>query len=187
MRPSIAGVGDQMKGQRIKSMLIRMLKKRSLPRIHKWRAKAVEKIQKAGYPLDFVNGGGTGSIQTTRREKVITEVTVGSGFFNPHLFDHYKDFQFFPAAFYAVQIVRQMKQGIFTCHGGGYPASGGLDKLRSPSIFLPAGAKMDINEGAGEVQTPVFYKGPEHLQLGDPIFSGTAKPVNYVNDLMNFI
>ena len=42
--------------------------------------------------LSIFNGGGTGSIFTTSNEPWITEVTVGSGFLSPHLFDYYSDF-----------------------------------------------------------------------------------------------
>ncbi len=171
----IAGVGDQVKSQKVKSTLIRLLKRRSLPKIHQWRAEAVQKIRDKGHSLVFVNGGGTGSILQTKKERDITEVAVGSGFYSPHLFDYYEDFQLNPAAFFAVQIVRQAKPGVFTCHGGGYLSSGGMDKFRLPKIHLLPGAKMDINEGAGEVQTPIFYTGSEKLNLGDPIFFRHSK------------
>lgn len=171
----IAGVGDQVKTQAIKSAIVRILKKRSLPKVRQWRASAVSYIREAGYDLSFVNGGGTGSVQSTREEKDITEIAVGSGFYCPHLFDHYKDFQLHPAAFFACQIVRQPKEGIYTCHGGGYMASGGVEALKAPKIHLLTGAKLDVNEGTGEVQTPVFYKGKEKLKMGDPVFFRHAK------------
>jgi D-serine deaminase-like pyridoxal phosphate-dependent protein len=40
---------------------------------------------------------------------------------------------------------------------------------------LPNGASLLPTEGAGEVQTPVAYAGPEVLALGDPIFFRHAK------------
>jgi D-serine deaminase-like pyridoxal phosphate-dependent protein len=40
---------------------------------------------------------------------------------------------------------------------------------------LPKGAKLTSLEGAGEVQTPVIYKGEHRLELGDPIFMRHAK------------
>lgn len=171
----IAGVGDQVKTQAIKSAIVRILKKRSLPKVREWRAAAVSYIQEAGYELSFVNGGGTGSVQSTREEKDITEIAVGSGFYAPHLFDNYVDFQLHPAAFFASQIVRQPKEGVFTCHGGGYIASGGVEALKAPKLHLLPGAKLDVNEGTGEVQTPVFYKGKEKLDVGDPVFFRHAK------------
>jgi D-serine deaminase-like pyridoxal phosphate-dependent protein len=171
----IAGVGDQVNGQALKSAVIRQLKKRSLPRLRKRRAAAVDQIRRAGHRLTFVNGGGTGSVLSTREEKTITEIAVGSGFFCPHLFDNYQDFKLHPAAFFALQIVRQPKEGVYTCHGGGYIASGGVEALKAPQIHLLPGARLDANEGAGEVQTPVFYKGKEALKIGDPVFFRHAK------------
>jgi D-serine deaminase-like pyridoxal phosphate-dependent protein len=129
----------------------------------------------AGLTLRFVNGGGTGSLHTTSRETAVTEVTAGSAFFAPLLFDHYHDFRFQPAAGYAIQIVRQPKPGLYTCLGGGYPASGQTGPDKSPQPYLPVGARLDGNEGAGEVQTPIHYTGPEKLALGDPIFMRHAK------------
>ncbi len=169
----IAGLGDR--GQGIKSFLIRLLKRMAIPKIQRWRSAAVSHIRKSGHKPVFVNGGGTGSLVSTKAEEVVTEVTAGSGFFSPHLFDHYEDFRYYPAAFYASQIVRKPKPGIFTCHGGGYLASGGIDPLRAPIVHFPRGARLDINEGAGEVQTPVFYKGSTPLGIGDPIFFRHSK------------
>ena len=42
-----------------------------------------------------------------------------------------------------------------TLLGGGYIASGAPGRDREPSPWLPEGLKLDSQEGAGEVQTPV--------------------------------
>lgn len=171
----IAGLGDQVPSQTVKSAIVRLLKKRSLPKVRQWRAEAVDQIRRAAYSLSFVNGGGTGSVRLTSEEKDITEIAVGSGFYCPHLFDNYKDFSLQPAAFFATQIVRRPKEGVFTCHGGGYIASGGVEALKAPQVHLLPGARLDKNEGTGEVQTPVFYKGNVPLNIGDPIFFRHSK------------
>ncbi|MCK5103888.1 MAG: amino acid deaminase/aldolase, partial [Cyclobacteriaceae bacterium] len=108
-------------------------------------------------------------------EDVITEVSVGSGFFNSHLFDNYRRFKHQPAAGFACAINRHPNRNIFTCSGGGYVASGSPEKLKLPLPFLPKGAKLIKNEGAGEVQTPIIYKGNEKLQIGDPVFFRHSK------------
>jgi D-serine deaminase-like pyridoxal phosphate-dependent protein len=41
--------------------------------------------------------------------------------------------------------------------------------------YLPRGCALLANEGAGEVQTPIVYRGPERLHLGDPVFLRHAK------------
>ncbi|MFO7679974.1 MAG: amino acid deaminase/aldolase [Chloroflexota bacterium] len=171
----IAGLGDANPEQKVMSRLIRLLKGRSIPQVARRRAGILAELAAAGLTLRFVNGGGTGSLHTTSRETAVTEVTAGSAFFAPLLFDHYHDFRFQPAAGYAIQIVRQPKPGLYTCLGGGYPASGQTGPDKSPQPYLPVGARLDGNEGAGEVQTPIHYTGPEKLALGDPIFMRHAK------------
>lgn len=171
----IAGVGDNHRQQKLKSLLIRWLKKRSIRELRQRRAEAIKHIHQLGLPLRFVNGGGTGSLLTTSTEQVVTEVTVGSGFFSPTLFDHYRDFRYQPTAGYAIEIVRKPKQHVFTCAGGGYIASGAVGVEKQPTPYLPAGAKLISLEGTGEVQTPILYNGPEELQLGDPIFMRHSK------------
>lgn len=171
----IAGVVDTHPINRMKNPLIRLLKSRSIPKIAKRRAEVVQALKDAGAPLTLVNGGGTGSLESTREEEAVTEITVGSGFYSSHLFDHYKSFKHLPAMAYAVEIVRIPQAGSYTAHGGGYVASGtpGLDKI--PEVYLPKGAKLEKNEAAGEVQTPIHFTGKDSLALGDPIFLRHAK------------
>jgi D-serine deaminase-like pyridoxal phosphate-dependent protein len=171
----IAGVGDAYPGQAAKNALVRQLKRRSAREVARRRAALVELVRSYGVSLRFVNGGGTGSMATTGAEAVVTEITVGSGFYSPALFDNYTGFRYLPAAGYAIEIVRQPAPAIYTCLGGGYTASGaaGADKLPKP--YLPRGARLLPLEGAGEVQTPIQYNGPLTLNPGDPIFMRHAK------------
>jgi D-serine deaminase-like pyridoxal phosphate-dependent protein len=171
----IAGVGDNAPGQRVKNTLIRALKRRSAKDVAKRRAELVALIGSLSGQLRFVNGGGTGSLRTTRAEPAVTEITVGSGFYSPALFDSYRDFRYQPAAAFAVEIVRRPQPDIYTCLGGGYVASGAAGKKKLPAVYLPQGARLEALEGAGEVQTPVRYRGTEKLDTGDPIFLRHAK------------
>lgn len=171
----IAGVGDNFPGQRAKNALVQTLKRRSVRDLAARRAAFIEQIKSYGLPLRFVNGGGTGSILTTREEEGVTEITVGSGFYAPTLFDNYRDFRYQPAAGYAIEIVRHPRPSIYTCLGGGYIASGGVGLEKQPQPYLPLGAQLDALEGAGEVQTPIRYKGNIPLQTGDPIFMRHSK------------
>ncbi|HEY1353999.1 MAG TPA: amino acid deaminase/aldolase, partial [Ktedonobacteraceae bacterium] len=171
----VAGVGDRIPGQALKSALVRRLKERSLGVIARRRSQIVDFIGTCGIALRFVNGGGTGSQHTTSLERAVTEVTVGSGFFSPGLFDHYRDFRYQPAVGYAIEIVRSPAPGIYTCLGGGYTASGAAGVEKLPLPYLPEGAHLVSLEGAGEVQTPVVYRGLHRLSLGDPIFMRHAK------------
>jgi D-serine deaminase-like pyridoxal phosphate-dependent protein len=171
----VAGVGDHVPGQAPKNTLVRYLKRRSLKDFVARRAALVELAKSYGQTPRFVNGGGTGSLLTTREEAAVTEITVGSGFYAPTLFDNYRDFRYQPAAGYAIQIVRRPGTSIYTCQGGGYTASGAVGPDKQPQPYLPHGAKLDGMEGAGEVQTPIWYNGPEKLALGDPVFMRHAK------------
>jgi D-serine deaminase-like pyridoxal phosphate-dependent protein len=171
----IAGVGDNFPGQTVKNLLLRQLKRRSVGVVAERRAALVELTKSYGLTLRFVNGGGTGSMTTTRADPVVTEITVGSGFYAPALFDHYRDFRYQPAAGFAIEIVRHPRPTIYTCLGGGYIASGSVGPEKQPQPYLPQGARLDPLEGAGEVQTPIRYEGTIPLKPGDPVFMRHSK------------
>lgn len=172
---AIAGMGDNFPGKALQNLVVKNLKADSVKIVAKRRAEAIAAVKSEGIELDFVNGGGTGSMEWTTAEEGVTEVTAGSGFYSPGLFDNYSNFRHGEAAFYAIEIVRKPTNNIFTCFSGGYIASGGVGWDKWPKPFLPKGAVLLQQEGAGEVQTPVIYKGQEQLQLGDPIFMRHAK------------
>ncbi len=170
----IAGLGDRVPGQYCKSVAVRWLKRVSIPKVAKRRQEVVTALTQAGAQLDFVNGGGTGSLLSTSQDPSVTEMTIGSGFFCPHLFDYYDHLSLSPAAGFALEVVRQPQSSRVTCAGGGYVASGAADKLRLPVPHLPKGLSLDANEGAGEVQTPLCYQADVSkkiaLSLGDSVF-----------------
>jgi D-serine deaminase-like pyridoxal phosphate-dependent protein len=171
----VAGLGDRIPGQGLKNAVIRMLKRRSIKAVAARRQAVVEALRKDGAQLDVVNGGGIGSMEFTREEAVVTEIAAGSGFYQSHLFDYYDNFRHHPAAGFAVEIIRAPQPGMWTCHGGGYIASGSIGQEKVPKPYLPEGAKLHPNEGAGEVQTPILYSGPEQLKIGDPVFFRHSK------------
>lgn len=171
----IAGVVDAAPGQALKNIIVRNLKRISAGKIKTKREEIFKGLKDQDIQVRFINGGGTGSLQETAEDPHLTEVTAGSGFFNSHLFDKYKDFTLDPAVGFAVEIVRRPKEFVYTCLGGGYIASGAAGKDKLPEIYLPKGAKLTPTEGVGEVQTPVLYKGPLELEHGDPIFFRHSK------------
>lgn len=171
----IAGVGDDAKNRFMKNKIIQFLKKKSLGEIAKKRREIVKYIEKDGYHLEFVNGGGTGSLHSTTKEKVVTEVTVGSGFYAPTLFDEYRSFQYQPAIGFALPIIRKPADKIFTCTSGGFIASGAVGKEKLPTPYSPDHCTLLPLEGAGEVQTPVYYSGHEDLKIGDAILFRPSK------------
>ena len=102
----IAGLGDRPLGKRAQEPVIRFIKRRSAAEIAERRAAVVAAVREVA-PVPIVNGGGTGSIQTTREEDVVTEITAGSGFYAPTLFDRYSSFSLTPAAMFAMPVVRR--------------------------------------------------------------------------------
>jgi D-serine deaminase-like pyridoxal phosphate-dependent protein len=170
----VAGVGDQPPGQRAKAVAIKAMQRASVKEMAERRAAVVAAVEEVA-PLQFVNGGGTGSLHTTSREKAVTELTAGSGFYAPALFDAYSSFTLRPAAMFALPVVRRPSGKVATCLGGGYIASGPAEESRLPVPHLPAGLKLDSQEGAGEVQTPVTGDAARHMRLGDRVYFRHAK------------
>jgi D-serine deaminase-like pyridoxal phosphate-dependent protein len=64
---------------------------------------------------------------------------------------------------------------VVTALGGGYPASGPPAASRQPAPYLPPGLKLDKDEGAGEVQTPLLGRVADSLSLGDRVWMRHAK------------
>jgi D-serine deaminase-like pyridoxal phosphate-dependent protein len=170
----IAGLGDHPLGKRMQAPLIRAMKRRSAAEIAERRAAVVAAVREVS-PVPIVNGGGTGSVHLTRREPVITEIAAGSGFFASTLFDRYADFTLTPAAMFAMPVVRRPSGGVATLLGGGYHASGAAGPDRLPTPYLPRGLRLDVQEGAGEVQTPVLGAAAASLRIGDRVYLRHAK------------
>jgi D-serine deaminase-like pyridoxal phosphate-dependent protein len=170
----IAGLGDQPPGRRLRGAAIRSIQRRSAAELARRRAEIVAAIRQFA-ALPIVNGGGTGSLELTSAEEAVTEVTAGSGFYAPGLFDHYSRFTLTPAAGFALPIVRKPSPRVATALGGGYLASGGGDAARLPTPWLPPGLALDGEEGAGEVQTPLLGEAAAGLEIGDRVYLRHAK------------
>jgi D-serine deaminase-like pyridoxal phosphate-dependent protein len=170
----IAGVGDRPPGKRLQGRVIAALQRRSAAEIRERRAAVVAAVRKVA-ELEFVNGGGTGSLHTTGTEPAVTELAAGSGFYAPTLFDSYSAFRLRPAAMFALPVVRKPAASIATALGGGYLASGAADPSRLPSPHLPPGLRLDRFEGAGEVQTPLLGEPARGLNIGDRVYFRHAK------------
>lgn len=170
----IAGVGDRPPGRRLRGAAIRFMQRRSAAELAERRAAIAAAVGELA-ELEIVNGGGTGSLELTGAEAAVTEVTAGSGFYAPHLFDHYSRFSLTPAAGFALPIVRKPSPHVATALGGGYLASGAGDAARLPAPWLPPGLELDPEEGAGEVQTPLLGEAAAGLVVGDRVYMRHAK------------
>src|SRR6516225_9982955 len=170
----IAGLGDAPPGHPVRARLIRGIQDRSGPELRQRRTETVRLIQ-ALAELEFVNGGGTGSLETTALDESVTELTAGSGLVGPTLFDAYRRFAPDPALLFALPVVRRPGPNIATLFSGGYLASGPGTPDRLPRPHLPAGLSLIGVEGAGEVQTPVRGAAADRLRPGDRVWLRHAK------------
>ena len=166
----IAGLGDAPPGKPATARVIRVMQARSRLEIARRRAAIVKAVRAVCPDLEFVNGGGTGSVEKTAAERAVTEIGAGSGLYHPHLFDYYTNFTGRPAALFALPVVRRPGPGVVTALGGGYLASGPGDATRLPKPYLPAGLSYDPREGAGEVQTPLLGDAADDLRIGDRVW-----------------
>ncbi|MEU9148911.1 amino acid deaminase/aldolase [Streptomyces sp. NPDC048349] len=171
----VAGVGDALAGRPVRSRAIRLMQGAARKELAARRAEVVRAVRAVVPDLEFVNGGGTGSVAQTAAEDAVTEIAAGSGLYVPRLFDNYTSFSGRPAALFAQPVVRRPGVGVVTVLGGGYPASGAPGPDRLPVPYLPQGLRYDPQEGAGEVQTPLLGSPADDLLIGDRVWFRHAK------------
>ncbi|MDR7323092.1 MULTISPECIES: amino acid deaminase/aldolase [Catenuloplanes] len=170
----IAGLGDAPPRQAARGLIIRAVQKRSGTELLPRRVAAVAAVRELA-DLEFVNGGGTGSVAATAQDPSVTEVTAGSGLYGPALFDGYRAWRPVPAAFFGLSVVRRPADGFATVLGGGWVASGPAEKSRLPLPWLPEGLGYVGSEGPGEVQTPLSGPAADSLRPGDRVWFRHAK------------
>ena len=165
----IAGVGDRPADKPVDGAVKRWMQRQSIGELRDRRSAAVTAVR-AIADLEFVNGGGTGSLESTHDDASVTEIGAGSGLFGGHLFDNYSRFSPAPAAAFPLPVVRRPSPDTATLLGGGWVASGppALDRL--PRIVWPEKLAMMPREMAGEVQTPVTGDGARSLRIGDRVW-----------------
>lgn len=178
----IAGVGNA--GRSARAAAVRAMQRRSAPEIAERRGRTVELVR-ALTELEFVNGGGTGSLESTAADPSVSEVAAGSGLIGPALFDRYTAFRPEPALLLGFDVVRRPGPGVVTLLGGGWAASGAPGADRLPTVAWPEGLRFAPDEGAGEVQTPVRGPAADALAVGDTVWLRHAKagePAEHVNE-----
>jgi len=165
----IAGLVNNPAGNPLRGRAVRFLQGRSKRELAERRGAAIAAVNEIA-PLEFVNAGGTGSIESSVAESGVTEVAAGSGLFGPHLFDNYTHFHPAPAAAFALSVVRKPSPATAVLMGGGWVASGPAANDRLPKLVWPEGLKMVPREMAGEVQTPVTGPAAARLRVGDRVW-----------------
>ncbi|MFT4215500.1 MAG: alanine racemase [Microbacterium sp.] len=164
-QPDDTGSGDAV---------IRWMQRRSNQELLDRRGAIVAALREIA-PLEFVNGGGTGSLESTSADLSVTETTAGSGLLAGHLFDRYRAFSPAPAAAFALDVVRKPTEDIATVLGGGWVASGPPVASRQPLPVWPQGLHTLGREGAGEVQTPLQGDAARELRVGERVWFRHAK------------
>lgn len=167
----IAGQGDAAGRD---APVIRIVQARSRSELRDRRAAIVESLAEVA-PLEFLNGGGTGSLEFTGSDQSLTEASAGSGLLGGHLFDGYRSFRPAPASAFAVDVVRRPAAEIATVLGGGWIASGPATASRQPLPVWPDGLRTLPREAAGEVQTPLQGTNAARLGVGDRVWFRHAK------------
>ncbi|HBR89461.1 MAG: alanine racemase [Microbacterium sp.] len=154
--------------------VMRWMKRRSAAELHDRRAGIVAALREIA-PLEFVNGGGTGSLESTASDRSVTELTAGSGLLAGHLFDGYRGFHPAPASAFALEVVRRPAPDMVTVLGGGWIASGPPTPSRQPAPVWPKALRTLAREAAGEVQTPLRGASAGSLAIGDRVWFRHAK------------
>ncbi|MCG7259860.1 alanine racemase [Corynebacterium aurimucosum] len=148
----VASVADGLPGP--VGAVKRWLRTKSMTDLAPRRRACVEAAREVA-DIEFVNGGGTGSLQESAAEGTLTELAAGSGFYTPAIFDDFTGINHKAAAFFVCQVSRVPAPGWATVNSGGWIASGPPAKDRVPVPVWPTGLSYSSTEGAGEVQTPL--------------------------------
>ncbi|MDD7942160.1 alanine racemase [Actinomycetospora lutea] len=167
----IAGVPDAT-SPRPRDAAVRWMQARSARELAARRGAVVRAVREVA-DLEFVNGGGSGSVETTRADPSVTEIAAGSALIGSTLFDGYTRMHPRPAVAYALPVVRRPDARHATLAGGGWVASGPAAASRLPTPFGPGDLVLTGTEGAGEVQTPV--RGRRVPALGERVWMRHAK------------
>jgi D-serine deaminase-like pyridoxal phosphate-dependent protein len=167
----IAGQGDNAGAD---ATVIRLIQSRSRAELRERRAAVVAAITDIA-SLEFLNGGGTGSLEFTGSDESLTEASAGSGLLGGHLFDGYRSVRPAPASAFAFDVVRRPVDDIATVLGGGWIASGPAVASRQPLPVWPQGLRTVQREAAGEVQTPLQGPAARRLGVGDRVWFRHAK------------
>jgi D-serine deaminase-like pyridoxal phosphate-dependent protein len=165
----IAGQGDAPRGRPAYAATVRWMQRNSKAELLERRAAVVAAVRRIA-DLEFVNGGGTGSLEYTAADPTVTEIGAGSGLLGGHLFDNYRSFTPAPAAAFALDVVRKTHESSATVLGGGWVASGPPAADRLPRVVWPTGLTMAPREMAGEVQTPLTGPNATGLRIGDRVW-----------------
>jgi D-serine deaminase-like pyridoxal phosphate-dependent protein len=101
----ISEIGDSQPGKVITNLLVRAMQSASSREAQERRGEIVAALSEVA-DLEFVNGGGTGSIDLAGGDWAVTEIAAGAGFYAPIRADHHRGFRLRPAAMFAMPVTR---------------------------------------------------------------------------------
>lgn len=165
----VAGLGNGVAGKFAMNTAVSAVQAVSMTEIRHRRGKVIAALREIA-DLEFVNAGGTGSLEETAKDSSVTDIAAGSGLFGGHLFDNYRHFQPAPAMAFGLDVLRRPDEDIVTCAGGGWIASGPPGADRLPKPVWPEGLEYIGTESAGEVQTPLVGPAARTLRVGDRVW-----------------
>jgi len=168
----VASVADAEPG--VAGHVKRWLRRTSMEQLGPRRKACIDAAREVA-DLEFVNGGGTGSLDVSAAEGTLTELAAGSGFYTPVIFDNFAAVNHRAAAFFVCQVSRIPAPGWATVNSGGWIASGPPAADRVPVAVHPGGLSYSATEGAGEVQTPLHGPAANSLAVGDLVWFRHAK------------
>jgi len=171
----IAGLGDANPFAPLLNPAKKIIKRLSVRDVARKRDAVAKLLQQKKQRIEFFNGGGSGSLDSTLNENCITEGTAGSGFLQSHLFDYYAANRNEAALYVALRTTRAPAPGMIVCHGGGIIGSGEIGPEKALVPVFPAGLRLMGAEGCGEVQTPLLVPAGVTLRPGDPVLLRPAK------------
>lgn len=181
----IAGVVNRPVGRPIRGRLIDWMQSSSADELRERRGAVVAAVREIA-ELEFVNGGGTGSLESTAADPSVTEIAAGSGLIGPHLFDGYHHFRPAPAVAFALSVVRKPRPDIAVLLGGGWVASGPPGADRLPQVAWPTALRYLPREAAGEVQSPLQGAAARDLATGDRVWLRHTKAGELSEHLTEF-
>ena len=86
----VAGLGDDNPFEPLLNPIKSLIRSASARELGPRRRRMVDELTGQGLAPTLVNGGGSGSLDSTTPATGVTEVTAGSAFFKPHLFDYFR-------------------------------------------------------------------------------------------------
>ncbi|GED96939.1 alanine racemase [Gordonia crocea] len=181
----VAGLANDAEGSALRNKAVGLIQTRSMNELLQRRGKAIRAIGEYA-ELEFVNAGGTGSLEATSADHSVTDIAAGSGFFGGHLFDGYAHFRPAPAMGFGLDVVRRPARDIITVLGGGWIASGPPADDRLPKPVWPQGLSYVGSEAAGEVQTPLRGAAARSAQIGDRVWfrhTKSGEPAEHANEV----